>query len=344
MTRTPSLTYDDVARASTRLIGRGARLTIDALYDELGRRGSRSTIHKHYKTFLEEFSERGMAVIPSAIPEPLVPIIEDFWTNALLMAGQGFDEERALHEQAIDDAKVVQTDQLKRIHQLEALLDERETLLSQKSQQLATKDEVIRELEEVNTSKDSWIDELKRDKEALGERLKLEREHWSDRLDAANEDWRRHREQLEKEARDVEERNLRDQAKYDRLVDHWMIQLDDAREHISALKLQHKEDQDRLRAEAQLERKRADRFAAQQSTLEGRIETLEIELASSQGRLVEVEAVLSEAQTNLVDAVDDVARISEKWRACEQERDNLADRLSQVDRDENNDDNSPNPS
>ena len=42
MGRPATVELEDVARAATRLISQGKRPTVDAIYDEVGRRGSRA--------------------------------------------------------------------------------------------------------------------------------------------------------------------------------------------------------------------------------------------------------------------------------------------------------------
>jgi len=258
--RQAPISYEDVSRAATRLIGRGAKVTIDALYEQLGRRGSRTTIHKHHKTFLKTFSEQGMTMLPSALPEALVPLVEDFWNQAVLAAGVGFDNERADYDHRIAELGGAINQRAERIQQLETLLDERETLLTQKSQQLDQRDRTIGDLERWVEGKEAEVGELKHDKQALETRLAEERVHWSERYDAAKSDWDR--------------QMGADQIKHERLVDHWMLQLDDARQHISDLKLRHHEDRERLQGEVRLEKARADRFATDQAKLEKRIDAL----------------------------------------------------------------------
>jgi len=272
--RQAPISYEDVSRAATRLIGRGAKVTIDALYEQLGRRGSRTTIHKHHKTFLKTFSEQGMTMLPSALPEALVPLVEDFWNQAVLAAGVGFDNERADYDHRIAELGGAINQRAERIQQLETLLDERETLLTQKSQQLDQRDRTIGDLERWVEGKEAEVGELKHDKQALETRLAEERVHWSERYDAAKSDWDRQRGQLEHDIAKTREQMGADQIKHERLVDHWMLQLDDARQHISDLKLRHHEDRERLQGEVRLEKARADRFATDQAKLEKRIDAL----------------------------------------------------------------------
>ncbi|MFB2351272.1 DNA-binding protein, partial [Priestia megaterium] len=85
-----------------------------AIYEEVGRRGSRTTLNKHLRTFLEDFGKRGLSALPSAIPEDLIPIVKDFWAQALVQAGKRYEKERVrwqddltAKDQAMDDLKAV---------------------------------------------------------------------------------------------------------------------------------------------------------------------------------------------------------------------------------------------
>lgn len=300
--RPASFSPKDVARIATRLIGQGKNPTVDSVHEQLGRRGSRTTVNNYLKAFREEFKERGLTALPSAIPEPLIPIIEDFWAQALVKAGERYDEERQSVEQerrAEQEAyNAVLSEQTATIDEQAALLQDREQFISEQTRTVSELEQQIRTLKSLLSGYEETILDLKRDKSRLSDQLDEERQESHRRFDQAKEDWYRERATLRQSVDDARKQLSEDNEKNARLADHWMLQLDDARQQVRELKERHQEDKQRWEADIKLERARADRLAGTVSGYEQRIEEREKEIEILNARLVEMEQLnSSQAQT-----------------------------------------------
>jgi chromosome segregation ATPase len=236
MPRPPVITYEDVARACVRLIGRAKHPSADALYEELGRKGSKSTIHKHQKEFLKKFQEKGVAMLPSALPETLLPAIEEFWSEALLMAGKNY----AKHEE----------EWARRLQEMEEKLEQHQETIDKQASAL---EKSRRELEEVHKEKvaadehaadlksqlrtaNSLVESLRSDKERLYEQIDRERKDSQARFDRAKEDHQAERETLKEALESLKEQRREDNEKQERLTDYWAIQVDDARNTTASIR------------------------------------------------------------------------------------------------------------
>ncbi len=283
MGRPATVELEDVARAATRLISQGKRPTVDAIYEEVGRRGSRTTLNKHLRTFLEDFGKRGLSALPSAIPEALLPVVEDFWAQALVQASERYEKERtrwqddlAAKDQAMDDLKAV-------IAERDALLADRDRFIQEQSARIsALEAELTANMDLVRAEK-SLITDLKADKQRLNSLVLDEREQAESRLQAAKEDWARERASLERVAEDA--RQLADDARkqmaeaeatHNKLTDYWIVKVDDARQQVSELKERHADDKKRWESDLLLQTRRADRYAMTISEKERIIESFQV--------------------------------------------------------------------
>lgn len=281
MGRPASFSPKDVARIATRLIGQGKNPTVDSVHEALGRRGSRTTVNNYLKAFREEFKSRGLTALPSAIPEPLLPIIEDFWAQALVKAGERYDEERQSVEQEREAEreahKAALDEKVAIIDEQAALLQDREQFIAEQTRTVSVLEQQVRTLKSLLSGHEETILDLKRDKSRLSDQLDQEREDSARRFDQAKEDWYRERATLRQTVEDTRKQLAEDNEKNARLADHWMLQLDDARQQVRELKERHQEDKQRWDADLKLERARADRLAGTVSQCEQRIEELERE-------------------------------------------------------------------
>lgn len=310
MGRPASFSPKDVARIATRLIAQGKNPTVDSVHEELGRRGSRTTVNNYLKAFREDFKERGLTALPSAIPEPLLPIIEDFWAQALVKAGERYDEERQSVEQdrqAERDAhKAALAEKASVIDSHAALLADREQFISEQARTQSELEQQVRALTAAVSGHEATIDDLKRDKSRLVDSLDQERQDSARRFDQAKEDWHRERATLRQSVEDARKQLAEDNEKNARLADHWMLQLDDSRQQVRELKERHQEDKERWTGDIKLERARADRLAGTVSQYERKIENLE-----------KVNADMS-AQHQA--ATDEIKAMKDSIAECEQEK------------------------
>lgn len=294
MARPSIIEFDDVSRASVRLISQGKRPTVDAVYEAVGRRGSRTTINKHLKAFLESFKEKGFSALPSAIPEDLVPIINDFWAQALVQAGKGYEEERKAWEQKFKS-------QQEEIQRLNSVIDQRDTLLSDRDQFIHQQEANINTLEgnvvaakDLVRARELQIADLIEDKRRMDRILSGEREEARHQLEVASESWARERSSLEriaKEARqaaeDARTQMSEAEATHNRLTDYWIMEVDDARQQVNELKERQIEEKKRWEADLLLQTRRADRYSMTISEQEKTIDSLKVCIDRYEGSLVE---------------------------------------------------------
>lgn len=306
--RKASITDKDVARAATRLISQGKRPTVDAVHEEVGRRGSRTTVNNLLRAFLDEFGKQGLRALPSAIPEALVPIIEDFWAQALVKASERYDEDRQDWDREMDALKAQVAAKETVIGERDALLMDREQYIDQQSRLLEDRLGEIRQFKQIHQANEVVIDDLKRDKTRLTQQLAQERDQAQQRYDQAQEDWARERAILERAAEDARNQLAEDNEKNLRLADHWMLQLDDARQHVTELKERHQEDRKRWEGDMRLEKARADRLSGTVSEYERKVADLEAKLEAS----VESESRLKQDYEALERRVEEQQRLIEQ--------------------------------
>ncbi|WP_286715321.1 DNA-binding protein [Marinobacter sp. tcs-11] len=288
MPRPPKVQYDDVARSCVRIISKGKHPSIDAIYDDLGRIGSRSTIHKHRQTFLEQFERAGLSMLPSALPEALIPVFEDLWSQAILHAGKSYQEHEAGYESRISDLELSARNQ-------EAVIAEQKESIATLKQELrlayqekADANKALREAESTNLGQKAIIDALRADKDTLNERLATERKAADRRYDLAQQDWVAERaafketiEALKKSARESEE-------KQNRLTDYWTMQVADARDQVTEMKQQLREAKEAHQADLSLERTRIAQLTKQADRLTDDLERLRQQLLESEDDNVEL--------------------------------------------------------
>lgn len=279
MPRPSVISYDDVARAFVRIIGKGRYPSIDALYEELGRRGSKGTIHKHQKAFLETFQEKGIAMLPAALPEALLPIIEDFWSQALVKAGEQYSDHEDRWRCEIDEYKERDESQKARIAELEHQLDERKKDLEHqydekvKAKNVAT--EAIRKIDQHELTIHGQQQEIR----ALNNRVESIQSDHATRLDEIRHEHQERVDALQGLLDEMTEKARRDEEAHTRLVDHWIRQVDDARLQMTELREEVRGEKERAAAEVNAERAKSARLSQQlddaRETLMARQEALD---------------------------------------------------------------------
>lgn len=309
MGRPSAVDEKDVARAAVRLIGQGAKPTVDAVREAVGGRGSRTTIHKHLKAFLDDFSRRGLTVLPSSIPEPLLPIIEDFWSQALAKAGERYDEDRGGWESQIGELNAVIDSRNSVIVERDALLTDRERFIGQQQRAIEGLETEVEQLSGVVADQGEVVADLKRDKGRLSDQVKSEREQAQLRMDQALEDWARERAQLERAVEDSRKQFADSEQKMNTLTDYWIMQVEDARQRVSEQKERHAQDRNLWDANAKLERARADRLAQTVSEYERRVDVAETELVEAEGRVSELREDLAAALETVALKDDELSRL-----------------------------------
>lgn len=266
--RPPKVTYDDVARACTRLISQGRHPTLDAIYEDVGRVGGRTTIAKHRKHFLEQFEKSGLAMLPSSFPEALVPIFEDVWNQSILHAGQRYKEVEAdlesrmtaLAEKAEDADRALVAETRK--------LDTVQTELAQTVRDLQSTTDDLASSKSECLRLQRLIDQLREDKERLNERIAQERDDANRRMDQAREEWAIEKAAFKDAVENLKTLSQASEDKQVRLTDYWTIQADDLRNQVRDLKAELKASKERHHTDLSIERTRIAQLINQIERLE----------------------------------------------------------------------------
>lgn len=94
----PGVTYDDVSKVATALLGQGAHPSIQKIRAKLGT-GSNTTIAQHLKAWQETFKEGKRMVLPETVPEELMSPLDTFWQTAMARAESNYQKfKKALQE------------------------------------------------------------------------------------------------------------------------------------------------------------------------------------------------------------------------------------------------------
>ena len=280
MPRPPKIHYEDVARACVRIIGRGKHPSYDAVYEEVGRLGSKSTIQKHRNTFLEKFQQSGLSMLPASLPEALIPAIEDLWSTALLEASKAYNEHEAAYEKKLSALQ----DQLREAEEKAAaqdkMLEDRQRELRLAYEAKSKMADEVRDAQSKLRGQEAVTETLRADKDALHRKLADERAEADRRFDLASQDWAAERavfkdsiDTLKANSKESEEQQLQ-------LTDYWAMQVADARDRVSEIKDLMREEKERFHADLSIERARTAQLSAQNDRLTAEIERLQVRLES----------------------------------------------------------------
>lgn len=152
------VTFDDVARAATKLLSTGDSPSVFKVREILGT-GSNSTIAEHLKQWRQQRSEQRTVPLPDGIPKELVPPLETLWHIANEHADKRFIAYREQSEQKI-----------------EQLTTERDTWFAQHQQLESTLTEIKKQLEDAEVRNESHLQKNEA-KEALNRELQTEKKN-----------------------------------------------------------------------------------------------------------------------------------------------------------------------
>lgn len=306
------ISYDDVKRVAIRLISKGRQATIDAIHSELGHRGSRTTVHKHRLAFFEELQQRGVQVLPASLPEALIPLIEDFWTQAVQRAGEAFGDERTALEG--------------RAHELAGQLAAAEAATAQKEACVETQQQLIEKLtEQVSALQDEsathqayakdYSEQLAKSQDrfaAYRRQISDERAVQEQLQGTERAEWQREKEHLEAELEAANARLSIEVKRSDDQATYWYKQVDNARLDLARMDEQRQQEVHRLESELLIGRKREESLARRMGKLEDQYDAKVAEVESLRGKLEQARANLREQEkASQLDKADLLAQIRE---------------------------------
>jgi len=301
MARPPVISYEDVARACVKIIGSGRYPSVDAIYQELGRRGSKSTIHNHQKVWREQFMEQGLSMLPAALPDDLLPAIEAFWSQAILAASQQYSKYEDGWRKELDERKEQADNDALTIEQLCTELDDRKRALSEAFDRQTAAERERDEAYQAVKSCNLTIQSLEQEVQRLNRKAESDYKDHVERLDNLQAQHHDQVESLNHSLDAMKQKHAEDEATYTRMVDYWMGQVDDARIQISQLNEQLSEQKRLAAQDLNLERtkfgklsQRYDHLQEKADRLEATAEKLRSDLSIASERQHESELALSE--------------------------------------------------
>lgn len=326
-----------MARSCVRIISKGKHPSIDAIYEDLGRIGSRSTIHKHRQTFLEQFEKTGLSMLPSALPESLIPAFEEIWSQAILHAGNSYQEHEAEYEKRIADSEQLAQERAASIADLEKVVASLKQDIRQAYQEREDALDSLREAEAAIAGQKAVIESLRSDKDALNEKLADERREADRRYDLAHQDWLAERATFKETIDTLKQSSRESEEKQERLTDYWTMQVADARDQVAEFKQQMREAKEAHHADLQMERTRIAQLSRQNEQLTNQVDRLQRQLddcvseKAEQGKELHH---LREAGAALARDLEESERVrqeqAEQLETVEQEKRDLQGRLDDI--------------
>lgn len=283
MSRPSVISYEDVKRVCLRLLGSKGSATVDAIYEGLGRKGSKTTINNHRRQFFSELAEKGTNILPASLPKELVPLVEEWWIQALDKAGEAFSEDRERLEakmKALADEATVKHEEALRYQNL---LSQRDIKIEHQGQALVTMSERNVDLRDTVEKLERQLQQALASHEQMLNQFEQERREQAELFERERSEWRRDRDHLQTE---LESSLNREEAEHDRnlkQVDYWILQVDQERTRVATIEGERKQDAKRFQDELLLNRKREESMSVRLGKFEQRIE----ELSSDKERLQE---------------------------------------------------------
>jgi chromosome segregation ATPase len=325
-------TYEDFKRSWMRITAKGRHASLDAIYEDLGRRGSKSTLQKYRVALLKELSDKGAEILPATIPPDMVPLIEEFFTKSVAIAGEVYQSHRKDLERQLEQAFTERTDveenlkESERIRReqaslIESLQDDKEKLQAS----VHTKNTNLIAMSEKKAVLESEIESQRK----LHER---ELEHISQEAGARYQSLKDRLEGVQRQANDEKTRADKAVKQADNNADHFLLQIEDERRRSAHVEANDKATIQRLESQLHISQKREDglamkfskaeeRFFALQGSFDSLKEssakevqmlTLELSECKSDIKWLERQAVeLQEAREHLVNELDRIKSSSQ---------------------------------
>lgn len=254
MARNPRITYEEVVRAAYKLLQKGQNPTHDAIHQLLGNRGSRSTVHKFKKQWLEKLGdEDAVNLLPATVPKELMPMVDELWGLAVDQAGRAHAEDKSALEAMASQAKQAQIEAETELAEVRQQLQEARHALDRQEDRCITLTDKAASLERLEA-------DLRHQLQSANDRVEdLTRAREQDRLQydqlLANErsEHRRQLEHLQQQVADLTAQKELEIQRSDKDIAYFQNQLALERDATTAAKQEHAND--RVFLQRQLEAK-----------------------------------------------------------------------------------------
>jgi len=269
MARQPTVTYEEVVRAAFKLLQKGQNPTLESIHQLVGNKGSRTTIHKYKKQWLETMGEVDMVhLLPATVPKALMPAVDELWGLAVHEAGKAHAEDKHTLETMAVEAKKRQESaegelqkQYADLQELEHLRDRLLDQVSSLKDQLGAREESERDLRLQLSAANNRITDLEQARET-------DRQHYDQLLTNEKAEHKRQLEHLQQQVDDANAIKDKEIERSDREIDYCRMQVARERDVLRDTKAEHE------RATNFLERQ-LDARNVQNSDLQKRLDALE---------------------------------------------------------------------
>lgn len=240
MARNPRITYEEVVRAIFKLLQKGQNPTHDAIHQLLGNRGSRSTVHKFKKQWMEGLGDQdAVNLLPATVPKELMPMVDELWGLAVDQAGRAHSEDKTSLEAMATQAQKAQQEAEAELADVQQQLQDSRHALERQQDKTDTLTEKVAALERVEA-------DLRRQLQAALDRVNdLSRAREQDRLQydqlLKNErsEHGRQLEHLHQQVADITAQKELEILRSDKDIAYFQNQVAQERDAITALKKEH---------------------------------------------------------------------------------------------------------
>jgi chromosome segregation ATPase len=321
------ITFEDFKRSWMRITSKGKHASLDAIYEDLGRQGSKSTLQKYRTRLLEELSSKGAEILPATIPRDMVPLIEEFFTKSVAIAGEIYQShkkelerrlESAFTERAEFEADLKESERIRKeqANLIESLQNDKEMLQAS----LDTKYNQVVALSE----KKSTLEEQLESQKAL-HNAELQRLHQD--AEAIEKDRQTRFDALKRQAEDEAKRADTAIQQADKNADHFLLQIADERDKSARIEDNLQTNIKRLESQLHISQKREDGLAVKLGKTEERLLSLQDSFESlKQSNSAQIHALTIE----LSDRTSDIKWLERQKAESQDERKELVKELSRL--------------
>ena len=204
MARNPRITYEEVVRAIFKLLQKGQNPTHDAIHQLLGNRGSRSTVHKFKKQWMESLGDQdAVNLLPATVPKELMPMVDELWGLAVNQAGKAHTEDKAALEAMTQRAQESQQELERELSDVHEQLQETRHALDRQQDRSETLTDKVSALERVEADLKQQLQAALNRIEDLSQAREQDRLQYDQLLTNERSEHRRQLEHLQQQVTDV---------------------------------------------------------------------------------------------------------------------------------------------
>lgn len=318
-------TYEDFKRSWMRITANGRHASLDAIYEDLGRRGSKSTLQKYRVALLKELSDKGAEILPATIPPDMVPLIEEFFTKSVAIAGEVYQSHRKDLERQLEQAFTERTDVKGDLKESERIRREQASLIESLQ---GDKEKLQASVHTKNTNLIAMSEKkavLESEIESQRKLHEKELEHINQEAGARYQSLKDRLEGVQRQANDEKARADKAVKQSDGNADYFLLQIDDERQKSAHAQNNNKATTQRLESDLHLSQKREDGLAVKLGNTEERLLKLQDE---HQNLKEETSGTIQSLSLEIVDHKSNAKWMARENARLEDERETLLGQIS----------------